>query len=467
MLEPTEAQRSLDQRMNDAILAGIRQAKERKRLTRSRNRLRSAAAIACCFALIACLFTIRISPVFASMLRDIPGLEKFVDMIDRSADRGLQLAADNDLMQPIGLSDEHDGGKFTIEGIIADQSRMVVFYELESETAKRLNLWRTELSDGNGQHLSASTGVANENPIQELGRSVVRGTIDITLAGDRQWPDQVRLEIGTMEESSAALPEPDQNVTDYSTKDPDFGPREGNGPDYTVMFPIDRKKFESLIREYPIDQTIEAEGQRITFERAVVSPLRIALYLHYAEDNTKKIFDTGDIHLVDENGEQWRTIGGSYRMDHPILYFESNYFHKPKHLTIEGGWLRALDKSKLQVMIDTEKQQIVQAPDDNLELLDVARRGSYTMLTVGVRSDVPDDHMMYSVLSSQFTDASGAKYEMGGDGGNLEESWNDANNPAKSYTSYYLKNRAYHQPLTFEITQYPAYIRQPYRIPIW
>lgn len=476
MLERVEEVRSLEERMDDAIRAGVRQAKERKRLARSRIRRSSAAAVVCVLALVACLFTIRVSPVFASMLRDIPGFEKFVDMIDSSSDKGLRFAADNDLVQPIGLSDEHDGGKFTVEGIIADQSRMVVFYELESDKARSLNLWKVDLTGDKGEALQTGIGFGlgevafvPGKAAQEIGRSVVRGQIDITFAGNQQWPDQVRLAIDTMAQSPASPPEPLDNVADNSAKDPDFGPREGNGPNYAVTFPIDRKLFESMIREYPIGQTIEVEGQRITFDRAVVSPLRIALYLQYAEENTKKIFDSGDLHLVDEHGEEWHFISGISSNDQPVIYFESSYFHMPKHLTIEGEWFRALDKSKLQAVIDTEKKQIVQAPDDRLELVDIDRRGSYTMLTVGVKNDSLEDSMTYSVLSSEFTDASGAKYELGGEDGNRVESWTDSTDstPRMSLSSYYLKNRAYKQPLTFVITQYPAYIRSPYQVRIW
>lgn len=473
MHDLTTEERSLSERMDDVIRAGILQAKERKRRIRSRNRIRSAAAAVCGLALIACLFTIRISPVFASMLRDIPGFEKFVGLIDRSNDRGLKLAADNDLVQPVGLSDEHDGGKFTVEGIIADQSRMVVFYELESDTVtKTLRISDARMKDAAGANLQYMISYGNGEISDEHGRSVVRGTVDVWLQDGGQWPDEVRLVVGESKESGAGtasdVPEPTQNVDGPDSWATNLHPPSDTGVRYQVTFPIDRKKFDSLVREYPIGQTIQIEGQRIVFERAVFSPLRIALYLDYPEDNSKRIFGPGDIRLVDEEGGEWQTTGATSSLDgHPVIYFESNYFHRPKHLTIEGSWFRALDKSKLQVSIDTEKKQIVQAPDDRLELDNVVKSDTYTMIKLALKNIPKDDNMGYSVLDSQFTDATGTVYQFGDEGRGRVSTYRVSNEWGTSYMFYYLSNRDYEQPLTFKITQYPAYIRTPYRVKIW
>lgn len=464
---------TLDQRMDDAIRAGIRRAKERQRIARSRNRTRTATAVACGLALIACLFTIRISPVFASMLRDIPGFEKFVDMMSRGGDRGLKLAADSDLVQPVGVSDEHDGGKFTVEGIIADQSRMVVFYQLEGDDtseATSILFGSPEIKDENGRVLPAFIEYNPGETEHKNGRTIVRGTADISLQDGERWPDDATLTIGSARRSDpeGTLPKPDSSAAelDGSKTSPDSEAKQG--PSYSVTFPIDRAKFEGMTKEYPVGQTITAEGQRIVFDRVVVSPLRIALYLSYPEDNTKQVFDAGDIHLVDENGEVWNnTLGTSTEDGQSVLYFESNYFHRPKHMTIEGEWFRALDKSKLQVTIDTEKGQILQAPDERLKVVGVDRYDTYSVLKL-VLTDVPDtDHMGYSILDTTFQDASGKEYESGGGPSQFVSTYYIGSEPGNRYMNYQLRDYAYKQPLTFEITQYPAYIRAPYQVRIW
>ena len=42
-------------------------------------------------------------------------------------DKGLQMAIDQSLLQKVGITDEHDGASVTIDGIITDESRMVIF----------------------------------------------------------------------------------------------------------------------------------------------------------------------------------------------------------------------------------------------------------------------------------------------------------------------------------------------------
>lgn len=81
----------ISDRIEAAIAAGIRQGQTEIKRRRKQFRRRIGGTITLILLLFTCIFTIRVSPVFAAMVREIPGLEKFVDLINTSHDKGIKL----------------------------------------------------------------------------------------------------------------------------------------------------------------------------------------------------------------------------------------------------------------------------------------------------------------------------------------------------------------------------------------
>ncbi|WP_276354108.1 DUF4179 domain-containing protein [Cohnella caldifontis] len=460
------AQTELSERIDAAIAEGIRRGQAEAARQRLRARRRLAAAAAACVILLACLLSIRVSPVFASMMRDIPGMDRFVDLIRDTQDKGVRLAVDNDFVQPVGASDEHDGIRFTVQGIIADDSRMVVFYETssenESETVRLADIRPVDVSGKelpamiSYRYLQEEEQAANEN-------GVYRGTVDISLAQEDQLPEEIILRTRMIRSDGPERPDapPTRNVRDDEWSVP--SDRDAGGPEYQVRFRIDRAKFQHLRREYQLGETIVAEGQRITFAKAVVTPLRVSLYVDYGEANPKQVFGAGDIRLVDDKGEVWATTSSSLVKDHPVIYFESPYFTEPKALYAEGSWFRALDKDRMTVTVDLGKRKVVSAPDGKLALNGVQVGQSRTRLDFFLTGVDPSDNMGYTLFESEFKDGTGKTRNMSDEGGVAVETRGDTR---EQHSYYYLDNADYPQPLTFKISLYPQYIRQPYKIRI-
>jgi|GEM_PF-498349 len=456
-------------RIDEAIDAGIRRGQAESKRRRLRFRRRIGGAAAACLLLVACVFSIRISPVFAAIMRDIPGFEKFVDLIRHTQDPGIGLALDNDFVQKIGISDEHDGMKLTVQGIIVDDSRMVLFYEVQlPDKESYVQVGNTNLTDDSGVSLPVGIGFSYpEEARQDIGKNgVQRGTVDINLADDRTFPDEM---IWKMKLLRARLPDRDEppmgQVGEVDTA-ADARSLAENGIDFQVRFRIDREKFAGLQQQYPLHQTIEVEGQKITFAKAVVSPLRVSLYLDYDEANSKQVYGPGDIRLIDDQGTEWKQYLGNMTKDHPVYHFESPYFNQPKSLHIEGSWFRALDRNKMQVKVDTITREVLQAPDNRLSLHDVVRGAADTKLDFELRDVAEEDNMMYMLFEPEFRDADGRVYTMSDHGGTRSVSSFGAGKRSEQHAYFYIDNEAYKQPLTLTIYSYPQYIRQPYSIRI-
>ncbi|AOZ91295.1 DUF5643 domain-containing protein [Paenibacillus crassostreae] len=237
--------------------------------------------------------------------------------------------------------------------------------------------------------------------------------------------------------------------------------------EFNLTIPVDHERFAELQSEYIIGETIQVEGQSISFTKAIVSPLRISLYVDYDEDNSKQIFGPGDIHLVDDKGTVWRNISGSLGpgRDHQVYHFESPYFEKPKSLMIEGSWFRALDKNQLSVMIDTEKGQLLKSPDVKLNLSKISNFDKYMKLDFALSGLDAKDNMMYFLFEGEFTDGDGNHYKTA-DLHNIVGGYMDGSEPKSQHSLFYVDKLAYKQPLTLTIYDYPTYIHQDYTVRI-
>ena len=120
------------ERLEASIAQGIELGKKERRRRKRRTLQRLGASIAACVLILSCAFTIRLSPAFAAFMRDIPGMETFVNLVRDSGDRSLGFALDNDFVQPLQITDEYGGVKLTVDGVIADDGRAVIFYTIDN-----------------------------------------------------------------------------------------------------------------------------------------------------------------------------------------------------------------------------------------------------------------------------------------------------------------------------------------------
>jgi hypothetical protein len=470
MYKPTNQEMDVElaERIEDAIKGGIWQGQTEMKRRRKQWKIRVGGAIAASVLICSFLLTIMVSPVFASMVSDIPGLQRFVELINKSSDKGIRLALDNDFIQPVGVSDEHEGIKFTVQGIIADDSRMVVFYDIQmAEKDKPVQLDSISLSDPSGENLS--TFISYNDFPEEVDKEVIstgnqQGTVDFQISEGSTLPDEVVLstKLRVSEVQNA------QSMTQNMKAGTDGMPSTeivDSGAEFTVNITIDQTRFAGLRKEYMIGETIQVEGQNVTFAKAVISPLRISVYLDYDKENSQQIFGPGDIQLVDDKGTVWKNTLASMEKDHPVYHFESPYFNEPKSLTIEGTWFRALDKNKMSVIIDTEKGKLLQAPDEKLDIHSKTTNNQYTKLDFTLKGIDKADNMMYSLFENEFSDADGMRYKTADFQENISGYFEEPKH-VEQHSIYYLENNTYKQPLTFTIFDYPTYIRKPYHIRI-
>lgn len=393
---------------------------------RRRNRfIMRIASYTACLLLLASVVSVRFSPVVAAYVSEIPGFRSFVQLIHY--DKGLELAMENGFMQPVNLSDEHDGIKLTVDGILADESRVIIFYTMNNADGQKRVINLRSAMVVNNEAASASFGSSNF----EEDWDSKQGTIDLYLQEGTGIPDTLNLELQVGEDNKI---EAISSVWRYE-------------------IPVDREKFAGMKETYEINRTVNVEDQRITFENMIVYPTRIGLEIAYDKDNTKKLFHFEDIRIEDERGETFGTIkngvsASAIDENRHILYFESNYFRKPKQLYLRASSIRALDKNKLEVQVDLDRKELISRPDERISLDEVGpREGDQVILAFKMRNDDPLDKIrQYHFLNSEFKDASGKSFYSSQTGSSTNEFF------------LYINKEDYVSPLTLTIADYPTRI---------
>lgn len=478
-----EASFPISSDLDEAIRTGLKRGLKSRKL----SAFRKGAALAACL-LLAVLFTsIRVSPTFAEALKQIPGLNYLVELI--AYDKGLQAAVGNDFIQQVGVSDFHEDIRFTVDGIIMDESSLIIFYTIEDQgDHEGITLLSPQFLDEAGQRLQAAISHGSPGDPDPDGDGQVHGQINVNFIEGAVIPEEIRLEVNLQERSSregSDLPERDAENTEQAEDGANAQNAENAGHagndsktvnagmpgrfssgfsplafTWSVEIPIDKDAFAGMKKEYPIEQILEIEGQKITFESITVYPTRTLLHVAYDPENTKKIFAFDDLTIVNEQGEEWGRIvngvsGSKLDENHEILYFQSNYFTVPQTLRLQGHRIRALDKEQAKVTLDLEKGQIIDGPS-GLTLAQVTRSAGFRELRFKLKVQPEyDRNFGYGIFSFDFTDSQGNSHDSRGQG--TSTGFGDSEN-YQELTITLSDDDPYPSPITFRLYDYPSRI---------
>jgi hypothetical protein len=347
------------QNLDDAIMAGFQKAKQEEKRKPKRHKWIFTLAAAAVF-LVGFFTTVRVSPTFAGYLTNIPGLEKIVEMIHY--DKGKIAAIENDYYQMLGASEEKSGLKVTIDGAIADENGIVLFYSLQSKKPlKKIYIEKAELKSLKGENLDHGSTTYGSSHLSDKGEQNYRGMIEYFFN------------------------------TPISSKNLTVKLKIAGDINDEYQIPIHLKKEIKRKKTYELNQTVVVEGQKLTVLRAVIQPLRVSIHIKKDPSNSKKIMNIDDLRLVDEHGETWSTVsngtsGSKISEEEEVIYLQSNYFRQPKELYLTFTKLQALNKEDAFVMVDIENGQILKQPKGNI-IQDAKVEGSYIDFLLSLEKD--------------------------------------------------------------------------------
>lgn len=431
--------------IDEYIKKGIEIGQKKKKRLKVKKFLNIAAAVIIIF-----VTSIRISPAFAKYISTIPGLEYIVKLINY--DKGIKDAVDNNFVQQVNMSEEHEDLVFTIKDMIVDDSKAIVFYSIENKGDHRfVNISEIEFDDEKGEPLIASFNYGSFINKDFSVEKKLGGSIELNFVEETVMPDKIFVRVKLRDNASEYIPRDKDNIL-AST--------------WNFEIPVDKKKFENMKKVYTINKIVEIEGQRIMFKDVTITPTRAAVKIEYDKNNSKKILRFDDISIVDENGEVRGTIkngvsGSRLDDNNEILYFQSNYFNNPRELYITGSSIKALDKDKLTVIVDTDSKKLIKAPDNRLKFVSVGDYNDGLHLEFELEiNEAKDTGYSYQIFDNRFKDSTGNLYYCNSAG----NSYSSDNNQSV-YLSF-SHNTKFKNPIYLTIYEYPTRIKGDFKVKI-
>lgn len=378
---------------------------ERKKRKRDRRILRPVAGVAACFVIFVLLVNFCAPVAYACSL--VPGLRELAEAVTFS--RSLTDAVENEYVQPISLTQTENEITASVEYLIVDQKQVNIFFRLDSDVYTGLEM-SPRVFDAQGDSLGCS--ILSNNFDAENGelRSI---TVDFV---DENVPDSMILGLEVC--SNTQLYEVGIAAVDQALSEENIFADDPEEPEYLAEFQFLLEfdpEFTASGRIYPVDQTVELDGQQITITDIQVYPTHLRVNVAEDEDNTAWLVGL-DFYIETDWGMKFDTVSsgitatGTTESPSMISYrADSTYFYQADHLKLvitEAQWL---DKDRDTVYLNLVTGETGQLPD-GVEFLSAQRQGSDWIVSFKV--EYGDDEVMGQVFDYDFYDAEGTAYEI-------------------------------------------------------
>lgn len=397
------------------VLAYKQYRKER----RKKQRL-TQAIIVLAVMLIAFPVGIRMSPAFANAAAQIPGLEPLVKLI--VTDKGLDDIIKNDYVEMLHLTATNNNFQFTLLSAIADETGLVLSYELQrTQPFSNIQVKDVELRQ-NGQPVPVGITM----PGNELAETTnIQNTLEFILHNDNSFN-------GSAFELFIQFDDASQTQ-------------------FTIPFQLSRPIQQS--KQYTMNKPLKIDNQTVIVEALAISPLRAKLTLAIPNENTEQLLQFGTVTLMDEKGEEWGKIlngvvgEGDIRDGKVSIYIQSNYFRTPSSLTLSIENIEALPKGEDYFVVDFQQQKIVQQPKILDIQLEVASKQSINAIY-----PTAEQHHVRPLLG-EMIDARNNVFYMN------EASHHTSEEDFLVHGFYHYDTRSIENPVKINIASYPRYLK--------
>lgn len=302
---------------------------------RTKKRIVSVAIVA--LFCVSILYSIRVSPTIASYVEKIPGFEAIVTAV--RMDKGIQDVVDNHYYEEINEMRSESGLSLTLQGVIADYSGFVLFYDADASfDISKLNLEEVQLFQGDDEVQGNNTFIKNVSD-----QTHISSTVEYNFS------------------------EPISYISKDFKAVFHFNDKVKGKIEITVPFTLQNEIAEEKI--IAANRIVDVDGQNLTITQIRRSPLKVALDIEIDEANTMQILALDDIAVVTESGErrdsirQGITTHGNIREGKYTVYLQSNYFDDPESLKVIIGAVHAVPKGEDFIEVDFGTKEVLSKPD--------------------------------------------------------------------------------------------------------
>ena len=327
----------LETRLNRTLARAERREKRRRWL----KPLIGVTGTAAAFVLL-----VNSSVTFALAASRVPIVRELVEAV--AFDPSLKAAVAHDYVQLVGDTYTKDGVTVTVEYLIADPMNVSVFYSLSDEQDRELELVPHLFDpDGNALPVSATFGeegadrgaeqtgwwerVRSRLGLDKADKTLYTWRLHASEEGVIRTHMQLQVEVRTWEMWQDA----DRNAMD--------GRESRDTPD--VLFTLDipltiEPQFLKSGRVFPVNQTVDVLGQKLTIDEIAVYPSNTRITWHTDPENDAWLTYL-PFYLTDEHGNRVDGIrngvsgtGGDRGYGGGAIWLDSAWYDTAEHLTV-------------------------------------------------------------------------------------------------------------------------------------
>lgn len=358
-------------------------------------------------------------------------------------------ALDAGLVQRVnGTSAERSGYRLTVDGIAADQKGIIILYTLQNHTLENTRKFRISMVNDE----DAMVDRYGPRSVQNSKPGITRGYQHILWDEEyTELPDRLFVKAGLYDEN-------ERDVARFTTED--------YAAELSVPVALNQEALAKAGQTLKINQNMILAGQNIKINSVYFAVSGIYVEAEYDERNSKEIFGLISPQLMlgrsNDLTELHTKRSISQGRIRTLVFDNVNTSKEPLEMRING--IQALDKNAMELVIDTDKKQVIKGPDDRIKVsVNTGASGKRTMLLEVYPSKqrvrAIDDVNM--ILDEDFTDGSGTQHTTRFEDISVpmrKESTVQGAVPVLYY--YNIGNEALPEPLTFKINSYPNPIKE-------
>jgi hypothetical protein len=375
---------------------------------------------------------------------------------------GLATALEQNLVKPVGQSAENNGYRVDVTGAVTDGRKVFVLYTVQNNRDKEVmhanfRLQFEGVTDSPLQKGASLIMLASDSRI-EPGQSK-DFIFSTNLTPSVKYPKEVNYNVILTETSEKAL---QSSSNKYRTS-------------LDIAFELNPDMLKAQTNDLKVDRILTVDGQKIKVNQVQYTPLSTYVDLEYDRSNNKQIFQLINPVLISINeGETEKLFYPSViNSDNSEVYSDefkttlvfrssqSGLHGQPDSISLKAFGISAVEKDQMKIVVDLNKQQIIEAPGSNLEWVSPLPEYYPEAGEIFLRHTL--DNAQYlksnSWLAQTFTDADGQVHQRaykttssGSFGGSIRSS--DGTLVEEIRYNFGEDAKNYPQPLTITLEKY-------------
>ncbi|NQX48751.1 DUF4179 domain-containing protein [Paenibacillus tritici] len=330
---------------------------------------------------------------------------------------------ERNLVKPVRQSATNNGYRMDVDGAVTDGRKVYILFNVHNDTDEEVIPADTKIQFGDFEVPYPHRGAALEMAYDTDSRIQPGQSKDFIYSTN--YPTSIAYS-KDVKFTLILTGTSDQALTSSSNK---------YRTSMEVSFQLEPDPFKDREEHtLPVNRTLTVDGQKIKVRQVQYTPLNTYVDLEYDPANTKQIFSLLNPVLITTTGSQTEKLvyPGRITADNSevfkdrsqaTLVFRHTELNQPDSAILKIEGISALEPDRMKFVVDLNKQQVIEAPTDDFEIVTSKKEHHATEAEILLRRKVSklfyytdsqgavQAEYIGAGLADKFTDANGQVHE--------------------------------------------------------